>query len=160
MYVTTRLRSPKFPYEVLRNMCQVSFVITQAQLTELLITLSLKHEMPELEQEHSLLQKQKVGGKHVLFSMPFRRPPDDGCSRPPYIHPCDTPGPPETVFALHDALPTPSLCMMHSCNSTLSLCSYHKHRCTAWWLTEVHTYSCMYACTHVLMHAWTSVHTP
>ena len=41
-------------------MSVVNFSVTRAQMTELLITATLRHEMPELEQEHGSLMRQKV----------------------------------------------------------------------------------------------------
>ncbi len=48
--------------QILRNMLVVNFSITRAQMTELMITATLKNEMAELEQEHGSLTKQKVCG--------------------------------------------------------------------------------------------------
>ncbi|KAF5843486.1 hypothetical protein DUNSADRAFT_15781 [Dunaliella salina] len=60
MFVTTRLSNPRFPSNLLRHMCVINFSITKLQLQELLITTTLKHEMPEVENEHGILIKQKV----------------------------------------------------------------------------------------------------
>lgn len=60
MYVTTRLNNPRFPSNLLRHMCVINFSITKLQLQELLITTTLKHEMPEVENEHGVLIKQKA----------------------------------------------------------------------------------------------------
>ncbi|MEW5300897.1 MAG: hypothetical protein WDW36_003791 [Sanguina aurantia] len=59
LFLATRLPNPQFPFEVTRHLSVVSFAVTQAQLGELLITATLKHEAPELEQEHTLLVRQK-----------------------------------------------------------------------------------------------------
>ena len=39
----------------------INFSVTRAQITDILITETLRHEMPELEREHEVLIRQKVG---------------------------------------------------------------------------------------------------
>ena len=50
----------RFPFMVMRNMVVVNFSITRTQLSELLITATMRAEMAELEHEHVLLMRHKV----------------------------------------------------------------------------------------------------
>ncbi|EFJ51362.1 dynein heavy chain [Volvox carteri f. nagariensis] len=69
LFVTTRLRSPRFPSDILRNVTVVNFSITRAQLCELLITATLRYEMPDLEHEHLVLTRQKAKGEADLMEL-------------------------------------------------------------------------------------------
>ena len=46
----------------------VNFSITRAQMTELLVTATLQHEMPDSEKEYGELIRQKVDGVKGLGS--------------------------------------------------------------------------------------------
>lgn len=67
--MTTRLRSPRFPADVLRHVTVVNFSITRGQLCELLITATLRHEMPDLESEHLVLMRQRAKGEADLAEL-------------------------------------------------------------------------------------------
>ncbi|PNH11127.1 Cytoplasmic dynein 2 heavy chain 1 [Tetrabaena socialis] len=69
LFVTTRLRSPRFPFDVLRHVTVVNFSITRGQLCELLITSTLRHEQPELEAEHLLLTRSRAKGEADLAEL-------------------------------------------------------------------------------------------
>lgn len=60
LYISTRLRAPRFPFDVVRHCSLVNFSVTRAQLAELLVAVALKAENPELEQEHVILSRQKA----------------------------------------------------------------------------------------------------
>ena len=72
LFVTTRHRSPRFPFMVLRNLSVVNFSITRVQMTEILVTATLKHEMPELGQEHGSLMRQKAKSEAELDALEKR----------------------------------------------------------------------------------------
>ena len=64
LFVSTRLRFPRFPFDVVRHCTVVNFSITRAQLCELLITSTLKHEMPEMEHVRATPQGGACPGGH------------------------------------------------------------------------------------------------
>ena len=51
---------PILPLQVLRHLCVVNFSVTRSQMSELLITATMRHEMPQLDLEQGALVRQKV----------------------------------------------------------------------------------------------------
>ncbi len=69
LLITTRLRDPRFPFDVIRNATVANFSITRGQLSELLITATLRHELPDLEAEHLVLMRQRAKGEADLLEL-------------------------------------------------------------------------------------------
>ena len=52
--------TPPLLLQVLRHLCVVNFSVTRSQMSELLITATMRHEMPQLDLEQGVLVRQKV----------------------------------------------------------------------------------------------------
>lgn len=88
LLITTRLRDPRFPFDVIRNATVVNFSITRGQLSELLITTTLRHELPDLEAEHLVLMRQRAKGEADLLELEDQVGCGDGYSDSgtPWVH--------------------------------------------------------------------------
>eukprot|EP00798_Chlamydomonas_sp_ICE-L_P018914 gene18912-25473_t len=69
LYAAVQSKTPLLPFELLCHVCITNFSITNVQLTELLVTMTLKHEMPYLEQEHASFVKQKARSENEIMAL-------------------------------------------------------------------------------------------